>query len=157
MQLNDQQGHYTLANLKEGRQWPKGWTEAPPTSVDDRAFCGGGKTPSVASQHSWRTAATPAPSRPRQFALSQSSKWRLATAPHTKVKTKQKSASVKSPSLHSWRCEATPRTLATSLSRLCLPAPSQPVSVVGAAAKKRESGLAVCLDVQSLPTGFQTQ
>eukprot|EP00435_Cladocopium_sp_Y103_P007050 s1814_g2.t1 len=137
--LNDQQGHYTLAKLKEGRQWPKGWTEAPPASVDNPAFRGGGKAPSVASQHSWRTAATPASSRPRQSGPSQSSKWRPASTPHTKVKTKPKSASVKSPNRHSWRCAATPRTLATSRSRQCLPAPSQPASVVGIAAKKQES------------------
>ena len=60
--LNPLEGHYTLAQLKMGRQWPH---HAPQASVANVAFRGGGDdwrppaTPSRDSDHSWRPAATP--------------------------------------------------------------------------------------------------
>eukprot|EP00435_Cladocopium_sp_Y103_P071626 s534_g38.t1 len=75
--LNDQQGHYTLAQLKEGRQWPKEWIQAPlacepresarsqasqwraqstPKTVKSKSKAPTAKEP---SRHAWRCAATP--------------------------------------------------------------------------------------------------
>ena len=121
--LNDQQGHYTLAQLKEGRQWPKEWIQAPLASVDNPAFRGGGKACSVDTRHSWRTAATPQVSRAKS-AQSHTSQWRPTSTPKT-VKGKSKTLTAKEPSRHAWRCVATPSATAKS-DRRHDPASSRP-------------------------------
>ena len=108
--LDSLEGHYTLAQLKSGRQWPKEWVNACQASVASPAFRGGGKstcsadwrpaaTPSRASVQSWRPAATPSVSNKRQPdcvnqqatkrrkhcpSLSEASGWRPATTPCTR-------------------------------------------------------------------------
>ena len=160
--LNDRQGHYTLLQLKTGRQWPKEWTQADQAPVDSVALRGGGKAPAPArscasSSHSWRPAHTPE-SKPRTIKSAGSIKshtgsWRPACTPassrklqtssangpkSTSSRTKPHSVSAKEPSRHSWRCDATPKTFTAKRSRQCQPASSKQASVFGVAAKKQE-------------------
>ena len=97
--LNTTEGHYTLAQLKAGRQWPREWMSAPAASVGSAAFRGGGKsvssadwrpaaTPSRKSSHSWRPACTP-----EQSVVS-----RVRSCLPSKSKPRSKVASIRSPS-----------------------------------------------------------
>ena len=103
--------HYTLAQLKAGRQWPREWMSAPAASVDSAAFRGGGKsvssadwrpaaTPSRKSSHSWRPACTP-----EKSVVS-----RVRSCLPSKSKPRSKVASIRSPSschpFHAPSCKA---------------------------------------------------
>ena len=52
-------GHYKLAQLKPGRQWPNEWIGAEQASITNKLLRGGGKI-------SWRPDATPSPGKSRE-------------------------------------------------------------------------------------------
>ena len=65
------EGHYQLAKLKHGKQWPEGWIKAQEAAMNPG--CGGlGPTQQKQgvchSQHSWRPAHTPKPGKTRRSA-----------------------------------------------------------------------------------------
>ena len=90
--LNDRQGHYTLLQLKAGRQWPKEWTQAAQASVASVALRGGGKSPA-----------------PARSCASSAHSWRPAHTPESKTKTIKRNGSVKSHGA-SWRPACTPES-----------------------------------------------
>ena len=90
--LNDRQGHYTLLQLKAGRQWSKEWTQAAQASVASVALRGGGKSPA-----------------PARSCASSAHSWRPAHTPESKTKTIKRNGSVKSHGA-SWRPACTPES-----------------------------------------------
>ena len=102
-------GHYQLARLKVGKQWPKAFLEAEEGRVSSKIFRGGGKAASVKShsrtnsESDWRPVRTPE-SR-------SNASWRpqhTPTASQTSRRNSQAAASTK----HHWRQPHTPETKA---------------------------------------------
>ena len=82
-------GHYRLAQLRPGKQWPQAWLQAEPATVIAANLGGGGKHAEVFT--------TPMKSKPRLECLKSTGRG----------------------SSKSWRCEATPQTAQASSSSVC--------------------------------------
>ena len=116
--LDNAEGHYTLAQLKPGRQWPKAWLAAEAATLTSPAFRGGGSdvassrgwrldsTPSQRAQ-SWRPDATPPASRASQGFTKATSKHVLTTNKRKAIQA-TKSVNSDAASSHGWRPAGTP-------------------------------------------------
>ena len=87
------QGHYRLARLRDGRQWPREWLNAEPAEVASQIFRASAETPlrtpctpcrkrPMEAQRNWRPESTPASSwRP---AATPATSWRPAATPESR-------------------------------------------------------------------------
>ena len=110
-------GHYQLARLKPGRQWPKEWTSAEPAEVNHGMLRAGGGTrdfgtpaKSRSCDAAWRCENTPASVRSTEKG------WRVENTPASSSASSRRGRRERH---DSWRLDATPASTAKK-QKVCL-------------------------------------